>query len=69
MEGFIVDLGYLDGAEAQVRSKDEEEDECACVGWLETGGNLGIGCITERKGSDTHFLGQSQQTQSSSKGL
>ena len=69
MEGFIVDLGYLDGAEAQVRSKDEEEDERACVGRLATGEIWGIGCITERKGSDTHFLGQSQQTQSSSKGF
>ena len=37
MEGFIVDLGYMDGAEAQVRSKDEEEDERAYVGRLATG--------------------------------
>ena len=37
MEGFIVDLGHLDGAEAQVGSKDEEEDECTYVERLEVG--------------------------------
>ena len=37
MESFVVDLGHLHGAQAQVGSNDKEEEESACVGRLEVG--------------------------------